>query len=296
MARYAPLWQQAGNYSAQVDRQLFAALWPTGGADGAPITAQVNTLNVNVPAGRCAVPMTTDGSAALCRWDATEVVTLNAGPGAGTSRIDLIVVMVRDAAISGTNNDFIITVLTGTPAAAPVPPNMTANSYALVSVLVPASVANLNTATITKLAMPLSAAIPHTAGAVNRGGALSWIQGGWSNWPPGVPPYALSIPFTKYRADTVLKVFAATTCYAGVVTNGAQLGFRIGTGADQSLAGFWVPANTRATLAGQLVVANVPAGALSVNMRASWPGTGASDSLNFSTNEFATMTVTEEYA
>ena len=146
MARYAPLWLQGASYSAQVDRQLYAALFPAGGASGPPVTAQANTLNVNAPAGRCVVPMTTDGSAALCRWDATEVVAVNAGPAAGTSRLDLIVATVRDA-----SNDFIIQVLSGQAAASPVPPNLLANSYALCSILVPPTVANLNTATITDL-------------------------------------------------------------------------------------------------------------------------------------------------
>ena len=115
MARYAPLWQQAGNYSAQVDRQLFAALWPAGGASGGPIVAQANTLNVSVPAGRCAVPIVSGrlGRAVLAGMRPRSSA-LNAGPGAGTSRIDLVVVTVRDAAISGANNVFIaMQVLTG---------------------------------------------------------------------------------------------------------------------------------------------------------------------------------------
>ena len=112
---------------------------------------------MSVPAGRCAVPIVSDGSVALCRWDAAEVVALNAGPGAGTSRIDLVVVTVRDAAISGANNDFIVQVLTGQAAAAPVPPNLVANSYALCQVLVPATAANLNAATITDLRASLTA-------------------------------------------------------------------------------------------------------------------------------------------
>ena len=161
MARLAPLWQQNNSYSAQVDRQILAALWPNGGAVGVAPSAVANTLNVNVPAGRCAVPILSDGTVQLCRWDTTEVVALNPGPGAGTSRIDLIAVNPRDSAIAGTNDDFQIVPLTGTAAAAPVPPNLLPNSYALTSVLVPASVANLNTATLTDLRTPL--AVPQSA-------------------------------------------------------------------------------------------------------------------------------------
>jgi hypothetical protein len=162
MARLAPLWQQNNSYSAQVDRQLIAALYPAGAAWGAVPSAAANTLNMNIPAGRAAVPMTSDGTVQLCRWDATEVVALNAGPAAGTSRIDLIVVNARDSAISGTNDDFQIVVVTGTAAASPVPPNPLPNSYTLCSVLVPASVANLNTATVTDL-RSVGLAVPRSA-------------------------------------------------------------------------------------------------------------------------------------
>ena len=57
MTRYAPLWQQASTYSAQVDRQLFAALWPSGGAVGVAPSTVANTLNMTVPAGYAAVPL-----------------------------------------------------------------------------------------------------------------------------------------------------------------------------------------------------------------------------------------------
>jgi hypothetical protein len=155
MARYAPLWQQANTYPAALDRALLAAIWPNGGAMGNPPVTVLNTLNVSVPAGSAAVPLGQDGTVALCRWDAPEVVTLNAGPGAGTSRIDLICCTVRDSALSGPDNDFVIQVLTGQAGASPQPPNVPINGLVLAQVLVPANVANLNTATLTDMRPPL---------------------------------------------------------------------------------------------------------------------------------------------
>lgn len=150
MTRYQPLWQQSGTYQASLDRQLIDVLCPNGGANGNPPVAVNNTMNISVPAGTCVVPLS-DGSSALCVWDAAEVVTLAAAPPSGQARQDLVVCQVRDNAIdSGGNNDFIITSVTGTQAAAgsAVPPAVPANAYPLCQVGVGGAVANLNTAAI----------------------------------------------------------------------------------------------------------------------------------------------------
>jgi hypothetical protein len=151
MARSTPLWQQNSSYTAGLDRLLMSALWPNGGAIMAtPPSAVANTMNMSVPAGFCAVPMS-DGTKELCRWDAAEIVG-PLSPSAAQPRIDLIVCQVRDAALdAGANNDFLFAAVTGVPAASPVAPATPANAFGIVSVLVPAGVANLNTATITNL-------------------------------------------------------------------------------------------------------------------------------------------------
>ena len=53
------------------------------------------------PAGLCAVPLSGNNGVALCRWDAAEQVTIGAAPGAGTTRIDLVVCQVRDRSALG---------------------------------------------------------------------------------------------------------------------------------------------------------------------------------------------------
>ena len=151
MAHAPVLWQQAGNYPAVADRGLLAALWPTGGASGAVVTAVNNTMTVSVAVGSAAVPLQSGNGTALCRWDAPEVPpALNASPPSGQSRIDLVICQVRDNAIdAGPNNDFVLAVVTGTPAASnPAVPATPANALALATVTVPGAAANLNAASI----------------------------------------------------------------------------------------------------------------------------------------------------
>jgi hypothetical protein len=160
MTRYAPLWQQANSYAASLDRQLVGSLWPSGAASGAVPTASATTMQVTVPPGTVAVPLQSGQGAALCRWDANEVVTLFAG--SAQQRIDLVICQVRDNALdAGANNDFIFTSVTGTPAASnPAVPALPTNALAMCQVLVPAgSVANLSGATITDR-RPSSLAVP----------------------------------------------------------------------------------------------------------------------------------------
>jgi hypothetical protein len=154
--RYAPLWQQAGSYPASTDRGLMSTLWPSSGSTGGAVTTVANTMNVSVAPGTAAVVCGTYGTE-LCRWDANEVVTLQAAPVSGSSRIDLIVLQVRDNALdSGGNNDFIFQAIAGTvgtpgPGAVPAVP---ANAYAVAQLTIAGGIANLNGVTVTDLRIP----------------------------------------------------------------------------------------------------------------------------------------------
>jgi hypothetical protein len=150
VTRYAPLWQQNSTYPAVVDRSLLGMLWPNSASTGAAVSLVNNTMTVSIAPGTAAVALGSGNQTALCRWDAAEVLTLNAAPPAGQSRIDVIVLQVRDQAIdAGSNNDFVFAAVTGTPAATnPATPATPANAYALANVTVPGNVANLNTASL----------------------------------------------------------------------------------------------------------------------------------------------------
>ena len=179
MARFEPLWQQAGSYPAQLDRFLLGAMWPSGGVSGGVVTAAFNTMNVNVTAGFAAVPLQAGQGSALCRWDAAEVVTLTASPPTGQSRIDVIIAQVRDNAIDGgANNDFIFSAVAGTPAASnPAVPATPTNALALANVTVPGGAANLNAAPITSLRPPLGPALGRVAEAYGPAANTAIAQG-----------------------------------------------------------------------------------------------------------------------
>jgi hypothetical protein len=86
------------------------------------------------------------------------VVTLAAAPVAGSSRIDLVVLQVRDNALdAGGNNDFVFQAITGTvatPGPGPVPavPN---NAYPMGQLTIPGGAANLNGVAVTNRRVPL---------------------------------------------------------------------------------------------------------------------------------------------
>jgi hypothetical protein len=159
MTRYAPLWQQNSTYPAAVDRGLLSTLWPSSGSTGGAATVVANTMNVSVAAGTAAVALASSAGTALCRWDAPEVVTLTAAPPSGQSRIDVIVIQVRDAALdAGANNDFIVQAIAGTPATtgsqvAPAVPN---NAYAVAQLTIAGGIANLNGVAVTDRRRPIN--------------------------------------------------------------------------------------------------------------------------------------------
>jgi len=157
MTRYAPLWQQNSTYPAATDRGLLGTLWPSSGSTGAAVSVVSGTMNVSIAVGTAAVAMGANLTQ-LCRWDVAEVVTLAAAPPSGNSRIDLIILQVRDAAVDGGgNNDFLFQAIAGTPATSnPATPAVPTNAYALAQVLVPGAAANLNGATLTDRRVPMN--------------------------------------------------------------------------------------------------------------------------------------------
>ncbi len=64
-------------------------------------------------------------------------------------RIDLVVAQVRDAAYSGSNNDWILAVVTGTPAPSPSPPATPNNAIVLAQVAVAALASSITSGNIT---------------------------------------------------------------------------------------------------------------------------------------------------
>jgi hypothetical protein len=205
MTRYAPLWQQSGTYPASTDRRLLATLWPASTVTGGTCQSVNNTMVVAVAPGTALVALTNvgGGQTVLCTWDATENTPPLANPPASGSRIDLIVLQVRDQVVDGTgaggNNDFIFQSVTGTPSTGvPVVPTTPANAVALAQVTITTGIANLNGVTYTDvrpmggpqaLAGPKWPAVPFVSGFQSRtdNDGVVWVAKGGVNggqWTP----------------------------------------------------------------------------------------------------------------
>ena len=150
MARSQPLWQQAGSYSATLDRQIMRALWPAGGVNGGHIAAVPDTMDVSIEPGMAGVPLTDGQGTALCVWDEQEIVTFSDAPPTGSRRRDLVICRVRDAAVDGgADNDFVFETVSGPDAPSdqyPETPAAPDNSIPMRLFQVEGGSANLNTA------------------------------------------------------------------------------------------------------------------------------------------------------
>lgn len=161
MALYPPLWMQEGTYPANLDRFFIqdalgpgpALLGGSGSLQASQHAAGAN-MSVDVAPGRALIlgtDITNQGGYTV--WsDGVVNVPIATAPGAGQSRIDVIVAQVRDDfVIGGGHSDFVIVPIQGTAAAtgSQVAPAVPASSMALANVLVGPGVASIVTANIT---------------------------------------------------------------------------------------------------------------------------------------------------
>lgn len=162
MTAQNPYALQNASHTAALFRQ--AGFSPFGDAGGIlsigeyAVTAQSTpNMSVQVAGGRAWVPgsqvsnvtgqtfSTQAGYFALN--DAPVTVTIStANPT--NPRIDLIYVAVNDSFYSGTNNNTVVGVVTGTPAASPVAPSAPSNSLALATVAVAANASSVTNGNI----------------------------------------------------------------------------------------------------------------------------------------------------
>lgn len=122
MTLHDPIFQQPESYSAEEARRGLLPAIGDSGVVGSPSLAVTQraagaNMTVDVAAGTCVIPGIAGGY--LCRSDAVESVAIDAAPSAGNERIDVVYAEVRDAQAtgSGSDQDWIIDVVTGTPAA-----------------------------------------------------------------------------------------------------------------------------------------------------------------------------------
>jgi hypothetical protein len=151
MTRFTPLWEQAGDYAASVDRRLLGALWATPASSGAAVTPGTG-MTVNIAPGSVAVHTLNNTGSVLCVSDAVETVTLDPAPPTGNSRYDLIICHPRAADIDGgSDNDFIFDNVSGVAGTSPAIPATPAGTVALARILVAGGSASIPSANITDI-------------------------------------------------------------------------------------------------------------------------------------------------
>jgi len=163
--RTPPSWLQNGSHPAENDRLTTQALYATTGTIGSTSLAVTQNgtpnMSVNIAVGWAAIvgTSTTTQGTYVSYNDAVVNAAIATAP-ATNSRIDLVCLTVNDAYYSGSTNNIVVNVVTGTAAASPVAPATPANSIALAQVLVGTSVTSILTANITDVRVQTTTNLP----------------------------------------------------------------------------------------------------------------------------------------
>ena len=163
--RTPPSWLQNGSHPAENDRLTTQALYATTGIIGSTSLAVTQNgtpnMSVNIAVGWAAIvgTSTTTQGTYVSYNDAVVNAAIATAPSSN-SRIDLVCLTVNDAYYSGSTNNVVVNVVTGTSAASPVAPSTPANSIALAQVLVGTSVTSIITANITDVRVQTTTNLP----------------------------------------------------------------------------------------------------------------------------------------
>lgn len=204
--------QNVSTLNADDFRGLIEALVPTEGiiTSGDLAVTQNGTPNmsVNVAAGAAVIvgddTPATQGSY-FVKNDATKNLTI-AAADATNPRKDIIVAQVRDSFYAGSDDDWRLAVVTGTPGASPSEPALPNNSLKLAVITVAASATSITTAAITD-SRTRATALGATADAA------------WTDYTPTVTQsgtVAKSVNYARYT-----KVGRTVTVNAMVVMSGS---------------------------------------------------------------------------
>ena len=162
--RTPPSWLQNGSHPAENDRLTMQALYSTTGTIGSSSLAVTQSatpgMSVQIASGWAAIVGTTQANMGVYTAynDAATTATI-ATANATNPRIDLVCLTVNDAYYTGSTNNVVINVVTGTPAASPTVPATPANSIALAKVAVGANVTSIVNANITDLRVAVTSNI-----------------------------------------------------------------------------------------------------------------------------------------
>lgn len=159
-----PLYMQEGAYSARQDRLVFDVLFTEGvidmGGDEWLVTERAAgpNMSVDVAPGRAVIDGDDQANQGAYFVRSTGVENVVVAPADLVNpRIDLVVLRVRDSnVIGGANDDAIVDVIEGVPAAVPAAPALPASAIPLASILVPVGMVDVEDADVTDLRAPSS--------------------------------------------------------------------------------------------------------------------------------------------
>jgi len=154
--RTPPSWLQNGSHPAENDRLSMQALYSTTGTIGSSSLAVTQSatpgMSVQVASGWAAIVGTTQANMGVyVAYNDAAATAAIATANATNPRIDLICFTVNDAYYTGSTNNVVLNVVTGTPASSPTVPTTPANSIALAQVAVAANATSIVNANITDL-------------------------------------------------------------------------------------------------------------------------------------------------
>lgn len=177
-----------------------------GAATGFPANANAQTAY--------GLPSSFDSQGSYCAYQDGTVNLTIAAADATNPRIDIVVAAVQDAQYSGSTNQPVLQVVTGTPATTPVAPAAPASAVVLAQVAVAAGATSIDTADITDergFARPgLNAA---TALPMASGSSPYFVQGGSNDGETDASSF-LGITFPTPFPNGVVAVVATPAFYA----------------------------------------------------------------------------------
>ena len=169
--RTPPSWLQNGSHPAENDRLSMQALYSTTGTIGSSSLAVTQSgtpgMSVVIASGWAAIVGTTQSNMGVyTAYNDAAATAAIATANSTNHRIDLVCLTVNDAYYTGSTNNVVINVVTGTAASSPTVPATPANSIALAKIAVAANVTSIVNANITDLRVAVTSNI---LSAVNLG-------------------------------------------------------------------------------------------------------------------------------
>lgn len=178
----------AGTNASSTSLRPMGGVHPQLGSELAVSQSGSPAMSVDVASGAVAIPGSESSTQGVYFAFNDAAVTLSISAAhASLSRIDIVVVNIRDAQYSGANNDAQLQVVTGTPAGSPSAPAAPNNSTTLAQVLVGPGVTSIVDANITDQRIYLAgvggvircrseAALALVTSSFIREGQLAWTD------------------------------------------------------------------------------------------------------------------------